>query len=150
MEIHIRKADVRDECTLFEMIRVFYASPAVLSDVPEEVIRQDISACFDPKLPLDGYIFEADGMAAGYAFVTQCYGTEYGGMVAWLEDLYLKPEYRGLHIASAFFRFLQAEYNSCVRIKLEAEAENEHAIAVYKSRGFEISPYYEMVLDPKQ
>ena len=59
-------------------------------------------------------------------------------------DLYLKEEYRGLGIIPNFIEFIESLYPDTI-LKLEVEAENEHAVHVYKKRGFKELPYQEMI-----
>ena len=143
--LEIRPLRSEDAPELFEMMKVFYASPAVISPMSEDILKADIEACFNPSLPLECELFICDGQTAGYAMTTRCYATEFGGMCAWLEDLYIKPEYRGMGISSRFFEHLECKCADCKLIKLEAEKENAHAVSVYKRRGFEVSEYFEMV-----
>ena len=43
--ITIKKMEQRDTNEVYEMMRDFYDSPAILHDVSEEVLRRDIDAC---------------------------------------------------------------------------------------------------------
>ena len=69
--------------------------------------------------------------------------TEFGKSCIWIEDLYIKEEYRNQRIGSLFLHYIESKYfNSLLR--LEVEEENEHAVHVYKKCGFEVLPYMEM------
>ena len=56
-----------DKNAVLDMMRVFYASPAVLSNGSEEIFKNDIENCVNESPFLEGYIFEEDGMIQGYA-----------------------------------------------------------------------------------
>lgn len=143
--ITIRKIEERDTEEVLAMMRVFYDSPAVNHTSSDRVLRKDIEDCLDENLPiLDGYVLEYEAHAAGYAMTALNYTTEYGGISVWIEDLYIKPEYRKKGIAKAFISYIEKAYPNAVRLKLEVEAENEAAITTYKSAGWGISPYLEM------
>ena len=60
-----------------------------------------------------------------------------------LDDLYVFPEFRNRGIGGAFLDYV-AESNPGVLLRLEAEEENEGAVALYKRHGFEVLPYMEM------
>ena len=75
--------------------------------------------------------------------LAKSYSTEYGKRCIWIEDIYIKEDYRGKGIGSEFFRFLEENYPD-VLFRLEAEEENERAIHVYKKSGFDVMPYLEM------
>ena len=144
MSVLFRKMEQRDTQEVFDMMRVFYDSPAVLTKPSDAVLRKDIEDCIGEMPFVWGYVFEENGKTAGYAMTAMCYSTEYGGLCVWLEDLYIKEEYRGQGIATRFFEFMEKEYSEAVRFKLEVETENETAIAAYKKNGYNISPYFEM------
>lgn len=138
----IRREDFQE---VLEMMKVFYASEAVLHKASEEVLRRDIEDCLGDMPFIEGYVFEDEGKIAGYAMVAKAYTTEYGGICIWVEDLYMKPEYRHRGLGSFFFAFLEKEYEGkAVRFKLEVEEENNTAIEAYKKNGYQISPYFEM------
>ena len=57
METEIRKMTAEDAPGVLEMMRVFYASPAVLSNGSEEIFRADVENCVNDCPFLEGYIF---------------------------------------------------------------------------------------------
>lgn len=93
------KADTND---VLEMMRTFYSSPAVLSNGSEEIFHNDIENCVNECPYLEGYIFQGKNEVQGYAMVAKSFSTEFGKPCIWIEDLYLKPEYRGMGIAGLF------------------------------------------------
>ena len=139
----IRKMMEQDREVVLAMMRVFYTSPAVLSDGSEEIYNADIDYCVGDSPYLEGYIFEENETVQGYAMVAKSFSTEFGKPCMWVEDLYMKPEYRGLGIGSQFFRFIEEKYPDAL-FRLEVEAENERAVKVYEKCGFEVLPYMEM------
>ena len=145
MESNIRKMTAADKPAVMEMMRVFYASPAVHSNGSEEIFAADIENCVNDSPYLEGYIFENAGALQGYAMVAKSFATEFGKPCIWIEDLYMKEAYRGQGIGSQFFDFIKKEYPGSI-FRLEVEEENERAIAVYKKNGFAVLPYMEMKL----
>lgn len=139
----IRKMMEQDREEVLAMMRVFYTSPAVFSDGSEEIYNADIDYCVGESPYLEGYIFEENETVQGYAMVAKSFSTEFGKPCMWVEDLYMKPEHRGLGIGSQFFRFLEEKYPKAL-FRLEVEAENERAVKVYEKNGFEVLPYMEM------
>ncbi len=126
------------------MMRDFYSSPAVLSNGSDEIFSSDFDSCINDGTYIEGYIFETDGTASGYSMVAKSFSTEFGKRCIWIEDLYIKPEFRGLGIGSAFLEFITKKYPECV-FRLEVEDENETAIGVYRKFGFEFIDYKEMI-----
>ncbi|MCR5599611.1 MAG: GNAT family N-acetyltransferase [Ruminococcus sp.] len=133
------KADDRDE--VIAMMRVFYDSPAVIHKSSDEILMRDFDDCVGDTPFLRGFMLEFDGDAAGYAMVSLGYTTEYGGVCVWLEDLYIKPEYRRFGIASELLAYIEREFPDAVRFKLEVEQENEPAYACYFRGGYRMSDY---------
>lgn len=139
----IRKMVRDDKEMIIDMMRVFYASPAVLSNGSEEIFEADVENCVNDSPYLEGFVFEAEGEIQGYGMIAKSFSTEFGKPCIWIEDLYFKPEYRGLGTGTKFFAYLEQTYTDCI-FRLEVEEENERAIRVYKKNGFDILPYMEM------
>ena len=132
-----------DKDAVLEMMRVFYASPAVLSNGSEEIFEADVEHCLGDCPYIEGYVFADGDVLQGYGMVTKSFSTEFGKPCIWVEDLYVKAEYRGLGLGSRFLRYVEEKYPGCV-LRLEVEAENERAVSVYKKCGYEILQYMEM------
>ena len=128
---------------VIDMMRIFYASPAVSTNGSEEIFRRDVEQCLNDNPYLEGYVFTEDGKVAGYAMVAKSFSTEFGKSCIWIEDLYLKPEYRGTGIGTQFLSFIKQKYPDSI-LRLEVEEENERAVHVYRKSGFEVLPYMEM------
>ena len=143
MESAIRGMKEKDRNQVLEMMRVFYASPAVWSNGSEEIFNNDINNCINDNPYLEGYVFEENGEIQGYAMVAKSFSTEFGLPCIWIEDLYFKPEFRGKGLGGEFFAYLDEKY-PCTIMRLEAEEENERAIHVYKKCGFDVLPYMEL------
>lgn len=144
--ITIKKMEQKDTNEVFEMMRDFYDSPAILHDVSEEVLRRNIDACISDNPFMEGLVFRAHGGIAGYAMLAKSFSTEFGGTCIWIEDLYMKPEYRGGGIGTQFFGYLEKTYQGkAVLLKLEVERGNTWAIEVYKKCGYQELPYMEMI-----
>ena len=139
----IRGMEEKDRNQVFEMMRVFYASPAVWSDGSEEIFEADFTACISDSPFLEGYIFENAQDIQGYAMVAKSFSTEFGKPCVWIEDIYVKDAYRGFGIGSRFLKFIERKYPNAI-LRLEVEAENERAVNVYQKCGFEVIPYMEM------
>lgn len=141
--MEIRCMTRQDKDTVLEMMRIFYASPAVLSNGSEEIFEKDVENCVNDSPYLEGYVFEKAGQILGYAMVAKSFSTEFGKPCIWIEDLYLKENYRGAGLGKEFFDFITDKYPGCI-FRLEVEPENERAVRLYKKCGFDVLPYMEM------
>ena len=102
---NIRKMTRDDKNIVIDMMRVFYASPAVLSNGSEEIFEADVENCVNDSPYLEGLIFEDEGEIQGYGMIAKSFSTEFGKPCIWVEDLYMKPEFRGAGIGSQFFDY---------------------------------------------
>ncbi|MBQ9920693.1 MAG: GNAT family N-acetyltransferase [Clostridia bacterium] len=143
MEITIRPLEEKDRQQILEMMRTFYSSEAVFSNGSEEIFNTDIDNCIGDNPYIEGYVFEDNSNIQGYAMLAKSYSTEFGRSCIWIEDIYVKDEYRGLGIGSRFLNFVEENYPYAL-LRLEVEAENERAVNVYKKCGYDVLPYMEM------
>ena len=144
----IREMKSKDIDSVLDMMRIFYNSPAVLHKAPDDILKKDIEDCISDLPFIEGYIIEHNNEIAGYSMLAKSYSTEYAGICIWIEDLYIKPEYRSLGLGTQFFEFVNNKYSSSsaatVRFRLEVEPSNKQAIHIYKKCGYNELPYIEM------
>ena len=143
MNVTIRKMTEQHRTQVVDMMRTFYHSPAVWTNGSEEIYNNDITACVGDSPYAEGFIFEKEGELLGYGMIAKSFSTEFGKPCIWIEDLYLKEEYRRKGIGSTFFRYLEKEYPGTI-MRLEVEEENVVAISSYRKNGYETLPYMEM------
>lgn len=139
----IRVMKKSDAEKVIEMMRVFYSSPAVLSNGAEEIFRADVENCVSGCPYLEGYVFDDGKALCGYAMLAKSFSTEFGKPCVWIEDIYVAPEYRSRGLGRQFLDFVDEKYSNAVR-RLEVEPENERACRLYKNCGYKILPYAEM------
>ena len=139
----IRGMTPADKPCVLEMMRVFYASEAVLTNGSEEIFRSDIDNCLNDNPYLEGFIVEGAQEIQGYAMVAKSFSTEFGKRCIWIEDLYLKEPYRNAGIGSQLLQFIMDRFPDCI-YRLEVEKENARAVAAYRKNGFDELPYMEM------
>ena len=144
MEFKIRKIKENDRCEILSMMEDFYSSEAVFTNGSKEIFTEDFEQCINNSPYLEGYIFSDDSITAGYAMIAKSFSTEFGKPCIWLEDLYLKSEYRGFGIIPKFIQYIESLHPNSV-LRLEAEEENIHALHVYKKSGFTVLPYLELI-----
>jgi len=143
MNSKIRIMTEKDKSDVFEMMRVFYASPAVYTNGSDDIFSADIENCINDNPYLEGYIIENSEGLQGYSMVAKSFSTEFGKMCIWIEDLYIKEAYRGLGLGYQMLEFIKDKYTDCI-FRLEVEEDNERAVKLYKKCGFSTLPYLEM------
>lgn len=133
-----------------EMCKEFYNSGATNHPIPLEYMENTFNASLkDNKTNLFCYKIRNDELnIVGYALVCVFWSNEVGGNVCFLDELYIKKEYRGNNLGRTFLEFLINEFNNKVnRFRLEACESNDKAIKLYKDYGFEFLNYRQMVKD---
>ena len=143
MNINIRPITLNDKQTVLEMMKTFYSSPAVFTNGSDEIFEADIDACIGDNLFLEGFVIENSNEIGGYTMIAKSFSTEFGKQCVWIEDIYIKEEFRGLGLGNAVLEFITNKYTNCI-FRLEVEEENETAIKLYKKHGFTALPYMEM------
>lgn len=142
----IRKITKEDRETYITLAKEFYRAGVTL----EVVDTKNIEITFDELMRSDvyaeAYIIESEGEVAGFALLAKTFSQEAGGMVIWLEELYIKPEYRSKGLGREFFEYLENNMGSNVkRIRLEVEEENTRVVKLYEKMGFKWFAYDQMV-----
>lgn len=141
--IAIKTISHSDYEAIFEMMKVFYASEAVFTNGSDQIFKSDIETCLNNSPYLEGYVFCQDTEIIGYGMLAKSFSTEFGKPCIWIEDLYIKPDYRGLGIGKQFMEFVEKKYPNYL-LRLEVEQENLNAVKLYKKCGFKTLPYLEM------
>ena len=143
MDVLARKMSGEDRDAVLSMMREFYASDAVFTNGSEEIFEKDIECCISGSPYVDGYVFIKENETVGYSMIAKSYSTEFGKSCIWIEDIFIKKDYRGQGIGNLFFEYIEREHPDSI-FRLEVEKENEIAVALYKKRGFDFLPYLEM------
>ena len=143
MDSNIRAMTAKDKPFVIEMMRVFYSSPAVFTNGSEEIFSADINNCISGSPYLDGYVVENSKGLQGYIMIAKSFSTEFGKPCIWIEDIYVKEEYRGQGLGKELISFVTNKYTDCI-FRLEVEEQNERAVKLYEKCGFTFLPYLEM------
>lgn len=144
----IRPFTSSDRSVILEMMRTFYHSPAVCHSVPESYFNTTIDTVLNGSPYAEGWLVEQDGQPAGYGLIAKTYSNEVGGLVVWLEELYISENFRGLGLGSKLIGFIENQYHDrAARFRLEVSNSNERARRLYQKLGYECLPYDQMIKD---
>ena len=132
----IRSAQEADAGILLELIRELAEYERLLHAVvaTEESLRQSL---FGERRCAEALIAESDGGPAGFALFFPTFSTFVGRAGLWLEDLYVRPEFRRHGIGIALFRRVAeaAIERDCGRLEWTVLDWNEPAISFYRKLG---------------
>ena len=141
-----RKIKPEDVDAYVAMATDFYSSPAVLHSIPLKYIEHTAEAVLGGTPFADIYIFEKNGTAVGYGLLAFTHSQEAGGIVCWLEEIYVVPRERASGIGGAFIEFIKANVPAA-RYRLEVEPDNGRVKSLYRRHGFEELGYESFVLE---
>lgn len=142
----IRNIQPQDREVFIALGQEFYHSEAVLSPIPAEHFARTFDAVLSGSPYADALMVEWNGKPVGYGILALTWSNEAGGMVVWLEELYISPAYRGKGLGREFFAYVEEHYGQRARrFRLEVTAENTEAIRLYKQLGYQDFHYLQMV-----
>ena len=84
------------------------------------------------------WLIEKDQAVAGYIYLSFYFSIEFGGRTAFIDELFVLPEYRGQGIGSQIINLVEAECGllKLKALHLESERTNQRATALYTKLGF--------------
>ncbi|MFL6299538.1 MAG: GNAT family N-acetyltransferase [Terriglobales bacterium] len=137
--LSIRPATAKDAALIVQFVRdlaEYERDPKAAVATEADFIRDGFGA--DPKFKV--VFAEWNGEPAGFALFFYNYSTWQGRPGLYLEDLFVKPEFRGKGIGKALLLHLAkiAVENNCGRYQWQVLDWNTPAIDFYKSLGAEI------------
>ncbi len=137
MSINYRVAAIADLATLLEFVREFHLNENLPFDesIDREVLKHFLA---DASFGRAWFIQQADE-AIGYIILTLGYSLEYRGRDAFIDELYLRPQYRGQGIGTQTLAFAE---DACQELgvralHLEVDFENPDAQRLYHKKGYQ-------------
>lgn len=139
MQFQIKKASEENVPQIIELLREFAEYENLLDafEVTEEKLRD---ALFGENKIADALIaFDSENPIA-YAIFYPCFATFRGQRGMYLEDIYIKKEFRAHKLGEALLKQIAqiAKERGCARIDFQVLNWNTPAIEFYKKHGAEI------------
>ncbi len=133
----IRRATHTDIETLVQLMRDFYAESQYQLDA--KWATESFSALLSNPALGCVWLIVASERAVGHVVLSVRYAMEHGGLSAYIDDLYVKPEFRRQGAASAAFDSLLAECRArgCKSIHVEVGESNVAAVSLYSRYGLQ-------------
>ena len=137
-----------DRDIVIPMVVDFYHADAVDHEVPVEIMERAFAAAADPAEPLLRGVLVCDGEdVVGYVYLTFCYSAEVGGRCLFIEEIFLKEQFRGRGYGREIMVWMEGEYPEFRRFRLEVTQVNQQAIRLYEKSGYKYLRYDQMVFD---
>lgn len=133
--IMLRFAKENDVALILEFIRSLAEYEHLLDKV--EIKEEDLKKYLFEKKIIEVIIGEYDGIPAGYALFFHNFSTFLGKPGIFIEDIFVKPEFRGKGLGRTIFGFLAkiAVDRNCGRLEWSCLDWNKPSIDFYKNQG---------------
>ena len=139
--VSFRCAEWEDVDQLLEMMRSLYEHDGVRFDEAKSRKATNVLvSSMDSAITDLGriWLIESNGEVAGYVVLTFGFSIEYGGSHGFIDELFVRPEFRGQGLGGAAVEHASSMCRSLGMkvILLEVAFENPRAHALYERIGF--------------
>jgi ribosomal protein S18 acetylase RimI-like enzyme len=136
--MNARPATHVDIPELVELMHEFYAESSFALD--RQWAAQAFASLLDDRFRGAVWIVESDGTAAGHVVLTTRFAMEFGGLIGYIDDLFVRPGYRRRGAARVALDALVAECQrrGCRSLIVEVGPDNAGAIALYRRVGLRL------------
>lgn len=132
-----RLATRSDVPALIELMREFYAEASFPLDA--EWAAHAFESVIDEPAFGAVWILESGGATAGHVVLSVRFAMEFGGLTAYIDDLFVRPAHRRKGVARAGLEalFAECQRRGCRAVHVEVGSDNHAAIALYRGYGLE-------------
>lgn len=148
MSIHIESVNDSNKEYFLRKSEEFYLSDAVAHNIPYEYHQNALKEMLNSDTYIQGFVIKHNHENAGFAVLNKSFSREVGGVVIWIEELFIEPPFQGKGIGSYFFTWLEENFKAA-RYRLEVEPDNTDAKALYERLGYERLIYEQYIKDEK-
>ena len=130
--------EIADMEVITQMMQDFYAIDNYPMDV--EVAKKLFQEFISNEHLGKSWLIYSENEIAGYIILTFIFSFEYGGKIAFVDELFIKENARGKGIGKEAIQFIQKEVPklSLNLLYLEVEPHNENAQKLYLAHDFEL------------
>ena len=130
--------EIADIEIITQMMRDFYAIDNYPMDV--EVAKTLFQEFISNEHLGKSWLIYSENEIVGYIILTFIFSFEYGGKIAFLDELFIKETARGKGFGKEAIQFIQGEVPklSLKLLYLEVEPHNENAQKLYLAHDFEL------------
>lgn len=136
--IHYKNLETSQIEIITQMMQDFYAIDNYPIDV--EVSKKLFQEFITNEHLGKAWLIYSEEELVGYVILTFVFSFEYGGKIAFLDELYIKEIARGKGIGNTTIQFIkeQAKQLNVKLLYLEVENHNENAQKLYLANDFEV------------
>ena len=136
--ISFKPLEIADISIITQMMQDFYAIDNYPIDV--EVAKNLFQEFISNEHLGKSWLIYSENEIVGYIILTYIFSFEYGGKIAFLDELFIKETARGKGFGKEAIQFIQREVPklSLKLLYLEVEPHNENAQKLYLAHDFEL------------
>ena len=139
----VRPVENKDRSIFLELAAEFWNTPAVHAKIPLAYHERTFDLIMEGTPYVSAYLISYNEIVVGYGLLSFTYSNEAGGMVVWLEEIYIREAYRGRGLGNEYLRFVSDTYRETAAwLRLEISPENDRARELYKKHGYHPMPYH--------
>lgn len=142
--MNIREFREDDRQDFLIMSKRFYCGGSVIRDIPEKYRTDTFDEIMKGNPLIKGYIFENSAEIVGYGLLTFFYSCEAGGTVCLIDELYVKPDYRGMGFGTQYLYYVFRTHPEC-KFRLEVRPNKIGAVKLYEKLGFKKINYNQYI-----
>ena len=130
--------EISDISIITQMMQDFYAIDNYPMDV--EVAKTLFQEFISNEHLGKSWLIYSENEIVGYIILTFIFSFEYGGKIAFVDELFIKETARGKGFGKEAIQFIQSEVSklSLKLLYLEVEPHNENAQKLYLAHDFEL------------
>ena len=135
--INFKPLEIADILIITQMMQDFYAIDNYPMDV--EVAKKLFQEFISNEHLGKSWLIYSENEIVGYIILTFIFSFEYGGKIAFVDELFIKETARGKGFGKEAIQFIQQEVPklSLKLLYLEVEPHNENAQKLYLAHDFE-------------
>ena len=103
----IKRLTLNDKDVYIKFAKKFYSTDAVMSPIPQRHFEATFRELMRSDTYAEAFLLVDGGTPKGYALIAKTFSQEAGGLVVWIEELYVEPDARSKGLGSEFFEFVE-------------------------------------------
>jgi len=137
MDIKLRDYVDADYNEFLEMVGSLYSEDLEGQPMNGAKVNSTINECKKNPQKVRIIIFLNDHDIIGYSILVYYWSNEYGGDIVFVDELYVKVDYRSRGVGAHFLSYIE-KMDNIVAIQLEANSSNKRVVNYYTRLGFEM------------
>ena len=139
-KIKYRKFKATDKKIVSELIKELYKEVSEKNKISNENINKTFVEFLRYSKSGRILVLENKKQIIGYCLLVNYWSNEFGGNVLNVDEIYIKPQFRGKNIGTNFIKnLIENKFMKAVAFQLEVKPLNNKAIKLYKKIGFKLS-----------